>query len=1788
MAEVTKRNAKAKIINKIVARVSAINDKTLKSDIKLCKQALDVEFLRYQELHDLVLNRAGPSEIDEQDKIFDVVYDTVYNAQIKLGRYLDEESTAPDETDENPRYDAIAYLLLSLEGQMQAQQPTMTVALAKTHLDNLIELHGKYQNAIIETVMADGEDDKLKQTQADVSFSYAKTIALLQEVIRDKTIAERQDQAELAVPAIQIAPFDGSPEKWESFRESFEHIFHLRRTMPAIHKLQHLKSCLRGEAEELISNFSLTNENYEAAWSLVKQRYDNPYELTRAHLRTLTSMQLCKENASDIRRLINRISSSLLALRNLQRPVDHWHDLIVFLVTEKLDFETRKLWEQRDTDRTIFPTWNDLEQFLENRVRALSAVSNIKPPPAPNSQSARNRNIRSHFVSGRQSSPPRFSCPCCQNEHAIYMCHDFRRLSPVERRTLVDEKSLCFNCLDSRHDAQSCPSNQRCRFCSESHNSLLHINPQEEHMVSTNHSSTESVSQVLLATAIIHLQAANGSIHEFRALLDQGSQASFITERAAQFLNLPKRRIDCQLIGVGANRSSQTTHAVTTELSSRFGKHSFTLDALILRRVCQPITFAKNTNFNWPHISDISLADPAYMHHRKIDLLIGAELYGSLLLPEIRHGPSGSPVAQSTKLGWILSGPTHSSNSSFQVVAVNFSTIESKVDDCLERFWTIEEQLTPSRSLTLEEETCEAHFKETMYRDDEGRCHVRIPFRNSTPSLGNSLQMAIKRQYQMEKKFESNPTFAQEYRKFMQQYADLGHMKIIGNVSSYKALESPSHFFIPHHAVLKETSTSTKLRVVFDASRRSSNGLSLNEQMLPGPRLQDDLSSIVMRWRKHRVVFTADVERMYRQIIIDEPDSMFQQIVWRDSSTQRMNMYQLTTVTYGTTSAPYLAVKSMQSIAKLEQETFPIGSTIALRDFYVDDVLTGFDDVPTALIGQEQLQKLMTSGGFVLKKWTSNTSELLSHLASEDCECQVPLEFNLDQHIKTLGIQWNPVTDQFSFNIKFLSTAIRTTKREFLSDAARLYDPLGWLSPSIILIKIMFQQLWQLKLDWDDYLPSPLSEEWAKLRESFEQLSNLRINRWISTSSSSSIEIHGFCDSSISAYSAAVYVRTTSSLGITTVQLLCAKTKVSPLKTISLPRLELCGAVLLCRLMQTVAKSMSFEKSSHHLWTDSTIVLAWIKESPSRWTTFVANRVAEIQRHYPMLHWKHVPTKSNPADCATRGVSPSNLNSHTLWWNGPDWLSLSSDNWPLSPALEDTINEMKTTVLACTTSITSKWELKNKYSSLNRLVRVTAFCARFIYNSQNRLEHRNTGPLTFNELQNAQRIWIKDAQNEYFREELRCMENKQPFPRSSSLRSLNPIMQNDGLLHVGGRLVNSLILPEQSTMPIIIPKRSKIADLLVHHSHTHTLHGGPSLMLAFLRRRYWIIDGPKHVRQFVKNCNTCFRYSTSISQQMMAALPAARITPSRPFSHTAMDYSGAVMIRSARGRGQHASKGYISVFVCLVTKAVHIEIVSDLTSVAFIAAYKRFTGRRGICSDIYSDNATNYVGAAAKFSKSERDIGFNDDVISSLAMMGTKWHFSPPLSPHFNGLAESAIRSVKHHIRRILGESTLTYEELSTFVVQVECCLNSRPLYPMSSDPTDFNVLTPSHFLIGCAINTIPERSVLDETTNSLTRWQMVQRLYQRFWAQWSSEYLHTLQQRKKWQQDQPNIAIGDMVLITDDNRPPSSWPIGRIIEVHPGSDGKVRVVTIRSARQTIKRSIVKVARLPTQDANIN
>jgi len=285
----------------------------------------------------------------------------------------------------------------------------------------------------------------------------------------------------------------------------------------------------------------------------------------------------------------------------------------------------------------------------------------------------------------------------------------------------------------------------------------------------------------------------------------------------------------------------------------------------------------------------------------------------------------------------------------------------------------------------------------------------------------------------------------------------------------------------------------------------------------------------------------------------------------------------------------------------------------------------------------------------------------------------------------------------------------------------------------------------------------------------------------------------------------------------------------------------------------------------------------------------------------------------------------------------------------------------------------------------------------------------------------------------------------------------------------------------------------------------------------------------------------------------MGNLPQERVTPARPFLRTGVDYAGPILIRTNKGRGHRANKGFISVFVCLSSKAVHLEVVSDYTAEAFLAAFRRFVSRRGLCREMFSDCGINFTGASRELREMFRaSTADGRRIAQAAASDGIRWRFNPPAAPHFGGLWEAAVKSTKHHLRRVIGEATLTFEEMTTLLTQVEACLNSRPLQPLTDDPDDLTALTPGHFLIGAPLLAVLEPSLATERDNTLSRWQLLQKMRDHFWERWSREYLQTLACRPKWQKNETGPSVGDLCLLRSETTPPTRWPLARITALHP------------------------------------
>jgi len=392
------------------------------------------------------------------------------------------------------------------------------------------------------------------------------------------------------------------------------------------------------------------------------------------------------------------------------------------------------------------------------------------------------------------------------------------------------------------------------------------------------------------------------------------------------------------------------------------------------------------------------------------------------------------------------------------------------------------------------------------------------------------------------------------------------------------------------------------------------------------------------------------IAKMFRQILINPLDADFQRILWHPCDNSPIEHYRLLTVTYGLTPAPYLALRVLKQLALDEGSNYPAVVSVLNEAIYVDDILFGANSPETLIVTCSQLIELLKKGGFRLRK--CNSSALLADLSTSITN-QTDHLLLTDDTLKILGLSWTPDNDSFCFVINS-SGSHGSTKRAILSFIARLYDPLGWAPPVVVSAKIMLQELWLHKCDWDETIPFELSSRWKDFIARLSSLNDIRIPRWTGQSlNHSAMELHGFADASTRAYATVVYLRVLHLLSSSQITLLVAKTKVAPLKTISVPRLELNAVVLLSRLLKWTVESMNLSKIPIYGWTDSSVTLAWLRQHPSRWTSYVANRVSEVQSTLSAIRWNYVPSRDNPADCASRGLSAPDLLLHPLWWTGP-------------------------------------------------------------------------------------------------------------------------------------------------------------------------------------------------------------------------------------------------------------------------------------------------------------------------------------------------------------------------------------------------------------------------------------------------------------------------------------------------------------------------------------------------------
>ncbi|XP_018399383.1 PREDICTED: uncharacterized protein LOC108777081 [Cyphomyrmex costatus] len=801
-------------------------------------------------------------------------------------------------------------------------------------------------------------------------------------------------------------------------------------------------SHVEGHIEQQLALSSLIGHAYE---SLIKCGVEN-VNSQRVNLR----LSALKENWDKFRINHEAITLSIKQLEEedetfetLGRPVNSWDDVLIFTVTQRLDPESVKVWEQTIGSSKELPTWN---QFLEFLITRLVTLQNYEKSRTGKPFQSIQNSQRLHFQGKVQDSDSKV-CPFCEEAHWPYNCPLYKNKPLSQRFALVKRHRLCYNCFGP-HRAVQCRMSVHCKKCAGKHHVSLHrgnfegskataksSTPSETNKPENLHAEGSTACQekkkpfqvfhslelnklnqhtVLLATALVSIRSSTGHCCQARALIDQGSEISLITERLAQRLHLPQIRSNISLIGVGGKKCNTSRGIVHFQLKPHF-ESSFecTVPAHVLPRLTTSLPSASSKQESLLHLKDLMVADPEWFQSRQIDLLLGAEVYCQILQEGIIKGPIGSPKAQLTELGWIISGPTYprvstNTSSSFHI------SIDDNLYRLIHKFWEIDEVPSTNTILFADDQACEDHFVLTHSRHKDGRYVVRLPFKRSMTHLGNSRQRAVQIMLRLSRKLSLDSSYSKLYTEFLTEYEELNHMRLIP-----PHLPEPQHvYYLPHHGVKREQSLTTKLRVVFNGSSPSSSGFSLNDLLHTGAKLQIDLFDVLLWFRQFRYVFSSDMEKMYRQIEVHPHDWDFQRILWCDQSLN-LRAYQLTTVTYGLACAPFLALRTIQQLLLDEGSKYPLAASSLQKGRYVDDLFGGADSIEQAQEVVSQLTQLCMAGGFKLKKWSSNQSEILASIPKEEQISCLTVGFDNEAIIQTLGLQWLPSSDLFQFTFNY-------------------------------------------------------------------------------------------------------------------------------------------------------------------------------------------------------------------------------------------------------------------------------------------------------------------------------------------------------------------------------------------------------------------------------------------------------------------------------------------------------------------------------------------------------------------------------------------------------------------------------------------------------------------------------------------------------------------------------------------------------------------------------------------------
>ena len=961
---------------------------------------------------------------------------------------------------------------------------------------------------------------------------------------------------------------------------------------------------------------------------------------------------------------------------------------------------------------------------------------------------------------------------------------------------------------------------------------------------------------------------------------------------------------------------------------------------------------------------------------------------------------------------------------------------------------------------------------------------------------------------------------------------------------------------------------------------------------------------ILLRFRQHRFCMSADISEMFLRIRLAPEDRKFHRFICGDKD------FEWLVAMFGNESSPNGSQKVLLQNCKDHGEAYPEATKTIQHSTYMDDSCDSRENESEIIELVQQLPALMKHANMSVGKIYSNSEKAMASVDQKLWAKQVVFddkESIVYSTNKVLGMAYSgDHSDSLQYASTFTSltewsnkksvTKVKFwTKRLVLQAAMSIYDPIGLISPFTVQARALLQWVWRLKTGWDDELDKEIVKKWEKWTAEVMDLKIIKIPRWIGFLSTAHNSLHTFVDASTEAYAAAVYLRCENQ-DETTVRLVTAKARVTPLKSETISRLELVACVIGVRIARTVNQVYNIPWENCQFWTDSQVSLHWITTPAKAFKAYVANRCGEIQSCTHQDQWHHVPTKLNPADIATRPISVKDLENSTLWWNGPNFLQESEENWPKTKLLRSTekLPELKADAITLLSnkepvidicpaaSVLDRferwkpenWDVTKLFNGYQRCLKRWAY----ILNCCKRWRQKYPFQKPTNEdIENTRKFLIKEAQKEWYPELIKDGSLTKTVP--SELKPLNIFLDQDGVLRSNSRLANIKHLTYNQKFPIILHRKSGFAMLIVKSYHVAYAHPvGHQALVNQISQEFFISGIGTLCHQVKANCYLCKRLKGKAATQLMSNLPSFRIEERcQPFLSTGLDFAGPFHVKM--GRGIRRKKVWILVLTCLTIRAVHLEICYGQDTSCFLNALSRFCDIRGVPEKIVSDNQTAFVRADKDLQEWFQNIDFDYLAESTghgyKGSKGIQWIFNPPLAPHFGGVFEVIVKCMKRGLTATLSNSDATEEEFRTAVSSVMSILNMRPITKQGQENDDV-VLTPNHFLIGQLSGVVfPPRSDESKAFNLRDRYIFVVNLVDQFWRRFLKEMLQKLQPRRKWSLQQPNLTVDTIVIEIDPNLPRGQWRLLRVSEVLPSPDGLIRkVIVVNSNGKQYERAI--------------